>query len=455
MKYILKNHLYIIGLALTISFAVALNWQIPPNLDEARAYMIARYLSPIEIFSISKTEGHPFLWFFILMPITKLHTFYPIPLYAINLIFIIIALYILYSNKSIPTYIKYFITLSTPFLKFYNSFARCYSLTIMLSFIILKIREQRFSKPFTYLFLIILLANSSAMGFFIASSLWALFLYENFVKIKSTQNTTTTYLIIFCGVVELFLLFLQFYGYNTQIPIVTPKFKTLKDGLNIAYSPINVYMLIILYIASFCIFIKQKKYQSFFFLLFTSTQLTILINFIHRGGSQHYYFYYINLIYAYLIAQKLKHLHFIPLAILSFALIFNTNMHYKKHDISYLTDLKISALEINKLYPTQPQEIFAFEDIQSNIFEPYLKSNITLLNQTGKSLKTLKGLEEFLYYLYIPIKAKDIERIAQKNPHTLLYKACGEDVYYNSNLKFNLKHRLNQQYCLYSISINN
>jgi hypothetical protein len=130
-------------------------------------------------------------------------------------------------------------------------------------------------------------------------------------------------------------------------------------------------------------------------------------------------------------------------------------MHYKKHDISYLTDLKISALEINKLYPTQPQEIFAFEDIQSNIFEPYLKSNITLLNQTGKSLKTLKGLEEFLYYLYIPIKAKDIERVAQKNPHTLLYKACGEDVYYNSNLKFNLKHRLNQQYCLYSISINN
>lgn len=452
MKILLKNNLYIIGFTLIISFAVYFNWQTPPNLDEARAYIISRYLSPFEIFTISKTEGHPFLWFYILMPIAKLHLFYPIPLYVINLTFILIALYFFYKNKIFPLYLKYFVTLSLPFLKLYNSFARCYSLTIMLSFIILSFYKQRFSKPFIYLTLIILLANSSSTGFFIASSLGLLFLYENIFQKQYTKQSTTIRLTFVFGAIELLLIFLQFYGYNTQIPIVTPKFNTLKNNINLAYSPINIYILLMLYLATFLIFIKNHQYKPLFFLFFSSLQLTILITLIHHGNHHHYYFYYINLISAYWMTQNLKHLYFAPLSILSFALIFNTNMHYKVNDIDYLLDLKNSAIKINQLYPSDNQEIFIFEDYHSNIIEPYLNPNITILNQTGTPLKTLKGLNEFLYFLYKKINPQDIINTVQKNPHVLLYKTCGKNMY-NHYFEFKLKHYLNRQYCLYDIKL--
>lgn len=446
MRYLLKHHLYIIGFILITFFACHLNWQTPPNLDEARAYSIARHLSLIDIFSISKTEGHPFLWYYILKPITFAHQFYPIPLYAINLIFMLIALYIFYKSNAFPTYIKYFITLSLPFLKLYNSFARCYSLTIMLSFITLSIYKNRFSNPLTYLTLLILLANSSATGFFIASSLYTLFFCENIFSKKAISSKLS---IIFFGILELLLLYIQFYDYNKQIPIITPKTNTLLNNLNLAYAPINTYILSLIYLATFIIFIKNKKYQPLFFLLFSSAQLTILITQIHQGGSHHYYFYYIYLICSYWLFNQLNHKYLLPLSILSLALIFNTNMHYKHKDKDFLALLKSSAVQINTLFPSAPQEIIIFEDYYSNIIAPYLNKNITLLNQTATPLNTLKGFEEFFYFIYTPIKDEDIIKQAQKNPNILFYKTCEEAILYRPTYSINLKHHLNEQYCLY------
>ena len=115
-------------------------------------------------------------------------------------------------------YLKYIITLSLPFLKLYNSFARCYSLTIMLSFILLYIYPIRHTKQILYLTLIVLLANTSATGFFIASSLGIMFFIESIFS-KKYQKSRLDYLIIFLFIlIEFTLLLLQFYGYNSNIP---------------------------------------------------------------------------------------------------------------------------------------------------------------------------------------------------------------------------------------------
>ena len=451
MKKLFKYHLYIIGFSLIIGFAFYLNWQTPPNLDEARAYIIAKSLSPIEIFSISKTEGHPFLWYYVLMPFAKLHLFYPYPLYIINLVFIILAFYIFYKYAPFPSYLKYIITLSLPFLKLYNSFARCYSLTIMLSFILLYIYPIRHTKQILYLTLIVLLANTSATGFFIASSLGIMFFIESIFS-KKYQKSRLDYLIIFLFIlIEFTLLLLQFYGYNSNIPEKTPTFNTLTNNINLAFSPLNIYLLITLYFASMVIFIKNKNFNSLFFLLLSSIQLTILITTIYQGASHHHYFYYIFLILSYWIAQKTNTLQLLPLTILSFALIFNTNMHYKHSDKNYLNDLKVSALKINKLFPKEQQEIILFEDFNANIIQPYLSNNIQLLNQTSTPYSSLKGLQEFLYYLYVPINVQDIINKTKQNPHVLLYRTCGNNQYYRNNLVFNLKYKLNNKYCLYDI----
>ena len=453
MKELLKHHLYIIGFSLVIGFAFYLNCQTPPNLDEARAYVIAQNLSLFEVFSISKTEGHPFLWYYILKPITKLHYFYPYNLYSINIIIYIIALYLLYKYAPFSTYLKYTITLSLPFLKLYNSFARCYSLTLMLCFILMNLYPKRHKKTLSYLTLIILLANSSSVGFFAAFSLGLIFLYEClFIQQYKKQYQELTIIFLF-GAIELLLLLIQFYGYNKQIPLITPAFQTLQQDINAAYHPLNIYILSLLYLTSILIFIKNKNFASVTFLTLSSFQLTILLTQIHHGGPHHYYFYYIYLICAYWLSPKKASLQTLPLFILSFALIFNTNMKYKHLDINYLKDLKNSALEINKLFTNTQQEIIILEDYNGNILQPYLSSNITLLNQTATPYTTLKGLNEFLYILYVPINTQDIIKKVQKNPHVLIYHTCGNNTLENNYLTFNLKHRLNETHCLYDINI--
>ena len=89
MKNILKYHLYIIGFAILTAAAVWLNWDCPPNYDEAHAWNIARHLSTAEIFTVSKTEGHPFLWYYLLMPLAKANLLYPYSLYFLNLLLVI------------------------------------------------------------------------------------------------------------------------------------------------------------------------------------------------------------------------------------------------------------------------------------------------------------------------------------------------------------------------------
>ena len=453
MKELLKHHLYIIGFSLVIGFAFYLNWQTPPNLDEARAYVIAQNLSLFEIFSISKTEGHPFLWYYILKPITKLHYFYPYNLYAINIILYIIALYLLYKYAPFSTYLKYSITLSLPFLKLYNSFARCYSLTLMLCFMLMCLYQKRHQKTLSYLTLIILLANSSSVGFFAAFSLGLMFLYECLFIQQHKKHPIELTIIFLFGAIELLLLLIQFYGYNKDIPLNTPVFQPLTKDINTAFHPLNIYVLSLLYLSSILIFIKNKNFASVFFLILSSSQLTFLLTQIHHGGSHHYYFYYIYLICAYWLSHKKNTKQTIPLYILSFALIFNTNMNYKHIDITYLKTLKNSALEINNLFTNTPQEIIILEDFNGNILQPYLSSNITLLNQTATPYTTLKGLSEFLYFLYVPINNQDIIKKVQKNPHVLIYHTCGNNTLENNNLIFNLKYRLNKTYCLYDINI--
>lgn len=455
MKCLKQNLLYFIGFALLISAGFYFNWQIPPNLDEARAWNIAKYLTPFEIFTISKIEGHPFLWYYVLMPIAKTNFFYPYSLYILNSILIIISFYFLYKYAPIPTYIKYFITLSAPFLQLYSYFSRSYTLTILLLFTILSLYNKRHNKQFLYLSLIILLANTNTTGFFAAFSLGVIYFFEIATKKQSNKNkllVTINFMLL-----EAILLIIQFYGFNQQIPQHTPKFDSLYNNLNQAFSPIYIWGLIAIYISTILVFYLRKNFSALFFLLTSSLSLFLLLKFIHQGGAHHYYFFYIYIICSYWLANTSKKTlgtkQFIPLTLISFALIFNTTIYHKNKNIIYLNNLRDSAQQMNNLFQNTQQEIIIFEDFNANIILPYLNSNITLLNQTTTKYNSLKGFEEFLFYLYKTIDAQKISNKAKKNPKTLIFYTCEEKSYYNSNMIFNLQHKLNNKYCLYNIKL--
>ncbi len=456
MKNLFAYHLYFIGFLITTLFCVYINWEIPPHFDEARAWNVAKYLNPIEIFSIGKVEGHPFLWYYVLSPIAKLNLFYPHSLYTLNFIIMLLSLYILYKYAPLPTYIKYLITFSAPFLQLYSSFARSYSLTILLLFILLYLHKQRFNKQVLYLTLILLLANTNTTGFFAALPLGMIYLQEQLLT-KSLREQKNILITVIFMAIEFIALYIQFLGYDDKALKSTPDSGPLSISINSSYYPANIVLLCIIYLSATCIFIKNKTYDALFFLLFTAIQLTLLLNFIHKGGRHHYYFYYIYLIGAYWIANTKKQLNnhqLLPLSILSILLIFNNNIHYKHSYKEYVHEIKYSALKINKLFNNQKQEIIIFDDFSGNIMLPYLNDNIILLNQTTTEYKKLKAFKEFLIFYYRNINPIDILEKAQKNPQTLLYRTCGEASYINTNMTFNLKYKLNNTYCLYDIVVN-
>ena len=458
MNRLLKYHLYIIGFLALTAAALWINWNCPPNYDEAHAWNIARYLSPAEIFAVSKTEGHPFLWYFLLMPLAKFNFLYPYALYFLNLILILSAFYLLYKYAPFPTYIKYLITFSAPFLQLYTAFARSYSLTILLLFTALALYPKRHQKQLFYLFTLFLLANTSLIGIFLALSLGCIYLFENLQNYYSSakQNFRPLFYTLNFALIECLFLILQFYDYDRNIPQYTPISNSLQLDITKALAPLNIYTYTALFIYSLILFIKNHAYSAFFLLITFYTQLIILFTSIYHGAIHHHLFLYIGFIAAFWLSasnRTLTKTTFLPLALIASALIFNPNIQFKLKDKAYLYQLESSAHAINRFFPQDShQQLLVLEHFDANIILPYLNDNITLLNQTMTDFTTLKAFNESLYHMYIPINRYTIIGAINTKPDILLYRSCGRNFYQNELLTFNLKYRLNDKYCIYTIN---
>ena len=380
-----------------------------------------------------------------------MHLGYPYNLFLLNLLIILSAFYFLYKYAPFSTLTKYLITFSAPFLQLYVSYARSYSLTLLLLFILLSIYEKRSQKTLLYLTLIILLANTNIIGFCLAAPLGLLYLKETYALRK--KNITPVLLTFTFGLLEILLIICQFYSYDTSIPSHTPIFSSLEENLNKVFFPLNIQLFIIIVLITIFTLCKNKRYQGLFFLIMANIGLLLLFFNIYSGNLHHHAFFYIILIAAYWIGcteeePNLNAKQLLPLSILAFLMIFNIYDYRKRQ---YYNNLRESAISINQKYPNQPVNIFILDPFTADIILPYLTPNITLLNQTATAVTTLKGLQEFLYYFYIPINSDTILKTAQKFPDTLLYKNCGKESYMNKRTIFKLKTHLTSEYCLYDI----
>ena len=134
-----------------------------PWRDEGQAWLIARDLSFLDIFTQTGIEGHPFLFFFIIKPFSFL-PYYP-TLNIINAIFVIIAIYfLLFKNINYNWIIKLLILFSTIILYEYPVVARNYGLSFLLYIYILYIYKYRYIKTTRYVFALGLFMNTTIMG---------------------------------------------------------------------------------------------------------------------------------------------------------------------------------------------------------------------------------------------------------------------------------------------------
>ncbi|SEG15832.1 hypothetical protein SAMN02910276_02019 [Butyrivibrio sp. Su6] len=139
--------------------------------DETQAWLIARdcSLSADSLFTVTSYEGHPVLWFLILMPFAKLGVSVEILKY-LTWFFVTVSLYLFMFKTDIPALLRVLIALTPAYVYFYVVPARSYSLASLLIICISVVYEKRSNKPILYgLLLSGLLQTLTIMGGFVTA----------------------------------------------------------------------------------------------------------------------------------------------------------------------------------------------------------------------------------------------------------------------------------------------
>lgn len=150
-----------------------------PWFDEAQAWLIARDASFIQLVtSITHYEGHPPIWFLILMPFAKLGVPFELGLKIVNFSLVTIAMGIFIFKAPFPRIIR----CTVPFTYFcfyqYGVISRPYSL-MMLGFILSALFfKERNERPFRFTTGLALICSASVYGIIIAAAIVMVWIYD-------------------------------------------------------------------------------------------------------------------------------------------------------------------------------------------------------------------------------------------------------------------------------------
>ncbi len=133
-------------------------------LDEAQSWLLARDCSIPELFEMLKYEGHPFLYYLILMPFAKLGFPY-ITANLISLFFMTASVYLLARYYDGSYIVKISLLFSSLFMYFYPVFARSYALIIFFAVLLIVNYPKINDKPIKYGIIIALLFTTHVLSF--------------------------------------------------------------------------------------------------------------------------------------------------------------------------------------------------------------------------------------------------------------------------------------------------
>lgn len=187
-NYILNNkfNICLIILWLIITGFTMFNHEI--WRDEAQVWCLVRDTNIFELFSLTKTEGHPILWYLLNLPLAKsgLSVF---SMQILSLIFVFASVILFTLKSPFNKIFKTIFVLSSGMIYYLPVISRNYSLIPIFLFLIALIYDKRNKKPYIYSILIILLSQTHIymLGFCIA--LFILFSFENVKKFLNEKNT--------------------------------------------------------------------------------------------------------------------------------------------------------------------------------------------------------------------------------------------------------------------------
>lgn len=151
MEYKGKTERIILGITFAAVLILNLILTIHHEMwcDEAQAWLLARDMGPVSIFSKVSYEGHPFLWFYILMPFAKAGVSFAF-IKAISFCIVMLAVWILLFYSPFPFPAKIILAFSPAFLYFYASISRSYCLIALFTVLAALLRSRRQERPLLF-----------------------------------------------------------------------------------------------------------------------------------------------------------------------------------------------------------------------------------------------------------------------------------------------------------------
>lgn len=257
--------------------------------DEAQAWLVVRDLGPSGIFRHVRTEGHPLLWYILIMPFAKLG-FSIFSVQLLNWAVITVSLGVLFFKSPFNIYTKTSVLLSSGFLYWFSLNARSYCLIPLFVFLLAIFYGKQKEHPFLYASLIILLANTHVIMFGFCSALAILFLWEN-IKTKDFTKNKKSLLASILVFLSLSCIVFYIWGAQNENYIV----KTYHHEFSFEYA-FQIYSKVIFYLhgfvnlfntaiftlflifCAFVLFVKDKKiFFVYVFTLFYQMSVYILV----------------------------------------------------------------------------------------------------------------------------------------------------------------------------------
>lgn len=159
--------------------------------DETQAWLIARdcFISADSLFTVTSYEGHPFVWFLILMPFAKLGLSVSIMKF-LSYGIVMLSLYILFFIVELPFSLKVLMALTPAYIYFFVVPSRSYCVSSLLIICIAATYKNHIDHPLRYsLLLSMLLQTLVIMGGFVtvAGIIW---FFEVLISIRHIEKKT-------------------------------------------------------------------------------------------------------------------------------------------------------------------------------------------------------------------------------------------------------------------------
>ena len=250
--------------------------------DESQAWLMAQ-LNPLDLIRSIKTEGHMILWFLILMPFAKLGFPY-VTIKFISWFIVCVSSWLILKFAPFKTYKKcLFICMPTIFYSL-AAVSRCYCLVLLCVCLTAIFYKDRETKPFRYLFSVVLLANTHTLSLGFAGVLFLEFFIETVLHRKNLSSEQLRRIVFaFVMVAILMILSILPFFINSSTNAYISNHLDIGKSLNslITVQPINlifsafnisknfVFYYIVLLAIAFA-FIVFKNYRKTFFEIFIS-----------------------------------------------------------------------------------------------------------------------------------------------------------------------------------------